>query len=298
MSQHTEKYDILMNSGAIDFAVIIRKDRDPIPTDDYSIGAEEGTKFVNKSTGTAFTCINNTIGLAQWVQDGTSTGGLPIGTRGDALVHNGTTWITLNIGASGEVLTSNGLDIEWGSASGLPTGAMGDILYHNGTSWIVRPAGNEADLLRFVAGVPVWVNLISDGVDDGDMLVWNATTSSYDRFPRGVEGQILQIVSSVPRWVTPGGLNRITITSTTVLADTDMYDAITLNDSLNIDLTLFPTPIDGRVIEIKNLSSDVATKRVLANVGHTIDGFSEYVLAYNENIRLMFNIDENMWELK
>ncbi len=114
MSQYTEKFDLLMSNDALDFVIVIRKERNPLPTDDYSIGIEEGTKFVNKITKETFTCVNNTVGIAEWVSNNGSTGGLPAGNHGDLFFRDTPAVIdVLPIGMPNQVLISNGVDIEW-----------------------------------------------------------------------------------------------------------------------------------------------------------------------------------------
>jgi len=114
MSQYTEKFDLLMSNDVLDFVIVIRKERNPLPTDDYSIGIEEGTKFVNKITKETFTCVNNTVGIAEWVSNSGSSGGLPSGNHGDLFFRDTPTVVNaLPIGMPNQVLTSNGIDVEW-----------------------------------------------------------------------------------------------------------------------------------------------------------------------------------------
>jgi hypothetical protein len=153
----------------------------------------------------------------------------PTTTKGDILLHNGTTQIRFPVGSDGTGLvadstTSSG--VSWVSTTGQPTTTKGDILVHNGTTQIRFPVGSDGTSLvadsSNSSGIN-WVTPIST-TTKGDILVHNGTTQI--RFPVGTNGTSLVADSS-----TASGINWATLTNTAG----DGLDIVGLELSVNVD---------------------------------------------------------------
>jgi hypothetical protein len=84
---------------------------------------------------------------------------LPSNTKGDLLVHNGTTVVRLPVGTNGHVLTADSAEttgLKWSpvsSGSGILSN-KGDLLSHNGTNEVRLPVGSNGQVLTADSTAP------------------------------------------------------------------------------------------------------------------------------------------------
>lgn len=89
-----------------------------------------------------------------------------------------------------------------------PMSALGDLIRGGVAGVAVRlPAGDDAQVLTMVEGLPAWADLVDVGFVNpmttlGDLIVGGAV-GAPQRLAHGSNGQILTIVSNVPAWATP-----------------------------------------------------------------------------------------------
>jgi hypothetical protein len=131
----------------------VKKSGEP---DDFAIPYFEGGNVIKglaqPTADSVLMMDGGTLGL-RWV----AGGGMPAGTVGQVLYHNGTNWVVLGKPSATSAFlrnTSTGL-VTW--ADPLPSGMVGQMLVHNGTSWVTlqKPA-SDMYLKNTAAGAVSW----------------------------------------------------------------------------------------------------------------------------------------------
>ncbi len=112
-----------------------------------------------------------TTGL-KWAAGG--GGSLPTTTKGDLVVHNGTTNVRLGVGTNGYVLTADSTQAEgvkWASAgsASLPTTTKGDLIVHNGTTDVRLPVGTDGQVLTADSAQAAGVKWAAGGGGGSDL---------------------------------------------------------------------------------------------------------------------------------
>ena len=172
---------------------------------------------------------------------------LPSESKGDLVVHDGTTNTSLEVGANDEVLTADSSAPEgmaWKSVESLvPTTTKGDLLGHNGTDLVRKPVGTTGQVLTAdpaeSSGV-AWQTPTAFGTipttTKGDLMVHDGTNNS--RKPVGTNGQLLTADSTDPSGVGWGDLD--TVLPTTTKGDLMVHDGT--------NNTRAPVGTDGQVL--------------------------------------------------
>jgi hypothetical protein len=170
----------------------------------------------------------------------------PTTTKGDILLHNGTTQIRFPVGTDGTGLIADSTTasgVNWVSTTGQPTTTKGDILVHNGTTQIRFPVGTNGTSLVSDSSTASGINwaTVSNTAGDGLDIVGLELSVNVDGSSIEINSDTLRVSSSIAGTGLSGGsgtslsvdASQSQITSIGTLVGLTSAGAITFTDSTN-----------------------------------------------------------------
>lgn len=97
----------------------------PTALDDSSLGYEVGSRWVDTASDTTYTCVDATVGAAQW-----TTGGGAKGNGGDAVFYENDQTVTTSysVSAGKNAMSTGPITINTGVSVTVPSGSVWVIL--------------------------------------------------------------------------------------------------------------------------------------------------------------------------